>query len=144
VNDELERVWKKRSCPNCRYYPAIYMAGLRKITKNCQNRRSPGRDLNPGPPVYKAGVGLSTVSVALFNYGKLRTLVSMVTSLTMVMCLNNGTNYRTRCCTSIRFPWLPILTLLRPTSTGVSFAPNLRNLNVRHFAIVALALALAL
>jgi hypothetical protein len=34
-----------------RYYFNIYLQGLRKITKNLsQDSRSPGRDLNLGPP----------------------------------------------------------------------------------------------
>jgi hypothetical protein len=47
----------KRSWPNLRYYPGIRLGGLRKTTKNLsQGSRSPGRDLNPGPPEYEAGV----------------------------------------------------------------------------------------
>jgi hypothetical protein len=35
----------------------ICLEGLRKTTKNLsQDSRSPGRDLNPGPPEYEAGV----------------------------------------------------------------------------------------
>jgi hypothetical protein len=48
---------RKRSCPNLRYYPSIYVEGLRKTTKNLsQNNLSPGRDVNSGPPKYEAGV----------------------------------------------------------------------------------------
>jgi hypothetical protein len=48
---------RKRSCPDLRYYPVICLEGLRKTTKNLsQDRRSLGRDLNPGPPEYEAGV----------------------------------------------------------------------------------------
>jgi hypothetical protein len=37
--------------------PGISMEGLRKTTRNLsQKSRSPGRDLNPEPPVYEAGV----------------------------------------------------------------------------------------
>jgi hypothetical protein len=47
----------KQSWPNLRYYPGICLEGLRKTTKNLtQDNRSPGRDLNPGPPEYEAGV----------------------------------------------------------------------------------------
>jgi hypothetical protein len=43
--------------PNFRYYLGICLEGLRKTTKNLsQVSRSPGRDLNPGPPEYEAGV----------------------------------------------------------------------------------------
>jgi hypothetical protein len=48
---------RKRSCPNLTYYPGICLKRMRKITKNLsQNSRSPGRDLNLGPPEYEAGV----------------------------------------------------------------------------------------
>jgi hypothetical protein len=40
-----------------RHYPDIRLKDLRKTTKNLsQDRRSPGRDLNPGPPEYEAVV----------------------------------------------------------------------------------------
>jgi hypothetical protein len=40
-----------------RYYPGIFLKGLRKNTKNLiQDSWSPGRDLNPGPPEYETGV----------------------------------------------------------------------------------------
>jgi hypothetical protein len=48
---------RKRSWPNLRYYPGICLEGLRKATKNfSQDSRSPGRDLNSGPPEYEAGM----------------------------------------------------------------------------------------
>jgi hypothetical protein len=40
-----------------RLYPGIRLDGLRKTTKSrSQDKRSPGRDLNPRPPEYEAGV----------------------------------------------------------------------------------------
>jgi hypothetical protein len=40
-----------------RYNAGIRVEGLRKTVKNLsQASRSPGRDLNPGPPEYKTGV----------------------------------------------------------------------------------------
>jgi hypothetical protein len=40
-----------------RYYPGIFPMGLRKPTiKLDHGRRSPGRQLNPGPIEYEAGV----------------------------------------------------------------------------------------
>jgi hypothetical protein len=39
-----------------RNYPGIRLEGLRQITITCQDCRSLGRDLNPGPPKYEAGV----------------------------------------------------------------------------------------
>jgi hypothetical protein len=40
-----------------KYYPSIFLEGMRKTTKNTsQDSRCPGRDLKPGPPVYEAGV----------------------------------------------------------------------------------------
>jgi hypothetical protein len=48
---------RKRTWPNLRYYPRMCLEGLRKTTKHLsQDSRSPGRDLNPGPPEYEAGV----------------------------------------------------------------------------------------
>jgi hypothetical protein len=48
-----------RSCCDLisRYYSSIRMEGLRKAAKTLsQDSRSPGRDLNPGPPEYKARI----------------------------------------------------------------------------------------
>jgi hypothetical protein len=57
VNNELERCGRKRSWPNLRYHPGICLEGLRKDTETLsQYSRSPGRDLNPRPPEYEAGV----------------------------------------------------------------------------------------
>jgi hypothetical protein len=48
---------RKLSWPNLKYYPGICLEGLRKTTKNIgQDSRSPGPDLNSGPPEYEAGV----------------------------------------------------------------------------------------
>jgi hypothetical protein len=48
---------RKWSRPNCRYYTGIRLEGLRKNhEKLSQDSRSPGRDLNPEPPEYEAGV----------------------------------------------------------------------------------------
>jgi hypothetical protein len=48
--NELERI-----CSNLRYYPGIFLEGLREITENLsQDSRSPGQDFNLGPPGYKA------------------------------------------------------------------------------------------
>jgi hypothetical protein len=51
---------RKLSWPIFRYYTSIsgiYLEGLRKTKVNLsQDSRSPGRDLNPGPAEYKAGV----------------------------------------------------------------------------------------
>jgi hypothetical protein len=48
---------RKRSWSNLRYYPRIWLDRTRKTIKNLsQDSRSPGRDLNPGPPEYEAGV----------------------------------------------------------------------------------------
>jgi hypothetical protein len=55
VNDELERI-----CNLCdlilKYYSGIRLEGLRKTTIPSMDSRSPGRDLNPGPPKYEAGM----------------------------------------------------------------------------------------
>jgi hypothetical protein len=43
-----------------RYYPGIRMEGMRKTSKLLgQGSRSPGRELNVGPPEYEAGVLIS-------------------------------------------------------------------------------------
>jgi hypothetical protein len=56
VNGELETIWK-RSWPDLWAYPGIHTEGLKKMTKNLgQDRRSPSRDLSPGPPEYELGV----------------------------------------------------------------------------------------
>jgi hypothetical protein len=48
---------RKRSWPNLRYYPSICLEGPRKTVQNLsQDSWSPGRDLNPRPPEYEAGV----------------------------------------------------------------------------------------
>jgi hypothetical protein len=47
---------RNRSWPNLRYYPSIFLERLRKTAKgHSQDSRFPGRDMNPGPPAYKAG-----------------------------------------------------------------------------------------
>jgi hypothetical protein len=56
VNNELERTWEETVVAYLRYYPGICLEGLRKTTKKTrQYIRSPGRDLNPGPPEYEVG-----------------------------------------------------------------------------------------
>jgi len=58
---------RKRSWPILRYYPGIRLEGLRKTTKTSiriAGRR--GRDSNPGPPEYEAGV-LTTKFGTLFQ-----------------------------------------------------------------------------
>jgi hypothetical protein len=48
---------RKLSPPNLRSYPGICLEGLRKTTKTLiQDSRSQGRDLNPVPPEYEAGL----------------------------------------------------------------------------------------
>jgi hypothetical protein len=47
---------RKRSWPNLRYYPGIYLEGTEKITKHLsQESRCLGRDTNPGPLNTKQG-----------------------------------------------------------------------------------------
>jgi hypothetical protein len=62
---------KEAVAANFRYYPGIFLKGLKKPTKIlCED----GRDLNPGPPEYEAKA-LTTrprCSVSLFLYNKLR------------------------------------------------------------------------
>jgi hypothetical protein len=48
---------RERSWPNLNYYPGSCLEGLRKSTKTLSlDSRSPGRDLNLGPPEYEAAV----------------------------------------------------------------------------------------
>jgi hypothetical protein len=55
MNDELERMWKEAGKAYLRYYPSIYLKGLRKTTTNLSEYSwSPGRDLNPRPPEYRS------------------------------------------------------------------------------------------
>jgi hypothetical protein len=56
--NKLEMMWKKSGHGLLlRYYPGIFLEGLRKATKNLrQDSRSPGPDLNPGSPEYEPGV----------------------------------------------------------------------------------------
>jgi hypothetical protein len=44
---------RKRPWPDLRYYSGICLEGRRKATKTQSGE--PNRDLNPGPPKYKAG-----------------------------------------------------------------------------------------
>jgi hypothetical protein len=47
MNDELERCGRKQLWPNLRYYPGIFVEGLRKTTNILsQGIWSPGQDLN--------------------------------------------------------------------------------------------------
>jgi hypothetical protein len=58
---------RKLSWSHLRYYPGIYLEGLRKITKNLShNSRSPGRDLKPSPSEYNAGVLPTTTAFLPF------------------------------------------------------------------------------
>jgi hypothetical protein len=57
INYEMEWIWKEAIMASFEVLSRICLEGLRKTTKNLsQDSRSPGRDLNPGPPEYKAGV----------------------------------------------------------------------------------------
>jgi hypothetical protein len=74
VSNELERMW-----PNLRYYPNICLEGLRKTTKSLsQDSRSPGRDLNLGPPKYEAGVLTTQLQCSVENNEKHECLVMTV------------------------------------------------------------------
>jgi hypothetical protein len=57
ISRRMRGCGRKWSWPNSRYYPGICLEGLRQITKNLgQDSRPSGRDLNPGPPEYEAGM----------------------------------------------------------------------------------------
>jgi hypothetical protein len=55
-----------------RYCPDIHLEGLKKPQNLCQDSRSLGRDLKPGPPEYEAGV-LSIRPRRLVPYEQQRT-----------------------------------------------------------------------
>jgi hypothetical protein len=50
MNDELEKIWRKRSWPILRYYPGIHLEGLRETKNLSQDSQFPGKDMNPGTP----------------------------------------------------------------------------------------------
>jgi hypothetical protein len=57
MNYEMKWCGRKRSWPNIKYYPGIFLEKLRKTTKDLsQDMRSTDRDLNPGSVKYEAGV----------------------------------------------------------------------------------------
>jgi hypothetical protein len=66
VNDELERILEGIVYGLIlRYYPGIFLKRLRKITRNlCQDSRSPGRDLNPGPTEWYPSVYVQVLQVS--------------------------------------------------------------------------------
>lgn len=54
IYHQMKGCERKESQPTLRYYPGIYLEGLGKTTKIHQDSQSLGRDLNPGPPEFKA------------------------------------------------------------------------------------------
>jgi hypothetical protein len=55
MNNELEKIWKE-AVVTLRYYPGIFLEGLRKATKNLsRDSQSLGLDLNPGPYEHETG-----------------------------------------------------------------------------------------
>jgi hypothetical protein len=75
VNYELERVWKEAVAA----YPGIRLEYLRETTVNLsQDSRSSGRDLNPGPPEYVAGVltALPRRSIRKYTMGNVHSTFS--------------------------------------------------------------------
>jgi hypothetical protein len=57
VNDELERVWRKRLWPN---FMVLFQHSPGRTEENHRNPSidswSPGKDLKPGPPEHETGV----------------------------------------------------------------------------------------
>jgi hypothetical protein len=47
---------RKRSWPNLKYYPDIFLEGLNKTRISCQASRYAAQDLNRGPAEYEASV----------------------------------------------------------------------------------------
>jgi hypothetical protein len=57
VNDELKRVWKDAVVAYFKVLTQNLPGWTERNHENqCQDIRSPGRDLNPGPAEYEAGV----------------------------------------------------------------------------------------
>jgi hypothetical protein len=56
VNDALERMRKEAVVALFKVLPRHLPGGTEEKQKITQDRRSPGRDLNPGPPEYETGV----------------------------------------------------------------------------------------
>jgi hypothetical protein len=55
MNDELERIWKEAAVVDLRYYPGIFLEGLRNITRDLSlDSRCPGPDSNQVLPEYKS------------------------------------------------------------------------------------------
>jgi hypothetical protein len=70
VINEFETILKKKAVVDCllRHYPGHSPRGTETITKRLsQDSRSPGRDLNPGPYEYKAGM-LTTLIIHVLCY----------------------------------------------------------------------------
>jgi hypothetical protein len=57
INDnELGKMWKEQPLPSLKFYPDIFLEGLRNtLTSISQDRRPPNRGVNPIPPEYEAG-----------------------------------------------------------------------------------------
>jgi hypothetical protein len=47
---------RNQLCPNLRYYPGIFLEGVRKTTKTSVRIASLQTDLKPGSPKYEVGV----------------------------------------------------------------------------------------
>jgi hypothetical protein len=56
MNDDLESIWKKAVAAQIKVLPQHLTGGTEENWKACQNNRSPGRNLNPGPPEYDLSV----------------------------------------------------------------------------------------
>jgi hypothetical protein len=55
VNDELEKMWKE-AVVAFKLLSRHLSEGTDEYHETPQDSRPPGRDLNPGPPEYEAGV----------------------------------------------------------------------------------------
>jgi hypothetical protein len=71
MNDESERMYKEAIVPNFRYYRGICLEVVRKSTKNfSHDGRSSGRDLNPVPPEYEAGVLTTRLQFSISRHSR--------------------------------------------------------------------------
>jgi K+-transporting ATPase c subunit len=56
MNNTLEGIWKEAVVAQCFLLSLYFLGRTKRNHEKHQDGRSQGRDLNPGPPEYEAGV----------------------------------------------------------------------------------------
>jgi hypothetical protein len=78
MNDDLERIWKEavgtQFVALSRY---LLWRDWEKPRKACQDSRTPGRDLSPGPPEYEAGVPIIQPLHSVMYLGTVTTFLNI-------------------------------------------------------------------